>query len=68
MIDSYDGPVADAVWKLYEIVIARSSAIPPLIEWDSNIPEWPMLGAEAAAAQLILDRHSVRGVNVEHAA
>jgi uncharacterized protein len=68
LIDSHDGPVADAVWKLYEIVIARSGAIPTLIEWDSNIPEWPILRAEAAAAQLILDRHSVRRVNVEHAA
>jgi uncharacterized protein len=68
LIDSHDGPVADAVWKLYEIVIARCGAIPTLIEWDSKIPEWPILRAEAAAAQLILDRHSVRGVNVEHAA
>ena len=68
LIDSHDGPVADVVWKLYEIVIARSSAIPTLIEWDSNIPEWPTLRAEAAAAQLILDRHSAQSVNVEHAA
>src|SRR5581483_870678 len=67
LIDSHDGPVADAVWKLYEIVIARCGAIPTLIEWDSKIPEWPILRAEAAAAQLILDRHSARNVTVEHA-
>jgi len=56
LIDSHDGPVADAVWKLYEIVISRCDCIPTLIEWDSKIPAWPILRAEAAAAQAILDR------------
>jgi uncharacterized protein len=58
IIDSHDGPVADAVWKLYEIVIAGAGPLPSLIEWDSNIPQWPVLKAEAAAAQAILDRHA----------
>jgi uncharacterized protein (UPF0276 family) len=57
LIDSHDGPVADAVWKLYEIVITRCGPISTLIEWDSNIPEWPILKSEAAVAQAILDRH-----------
>jgi uncharacterized protein (UPF0276 family) len=26
------------------------------VEWDSAIPDWPVLKAEAAAAQAILDR------------
>lgn len=58
LIDSHDGPVADAVWKLYELVIGRCGAIPTLVEWDSDIPDWPVLKAEAAAAQAILDRHA----------
>ncbi|MDA9543996.1 MULTISPECIES: DUF692 domain-containing protein [unclassified Bradyrhizobium] len=57
LIDSHDGPVTDAVWKLYEIVIRRRGSVPTLIEWDSKIPDWPVLQAEAAAAQAILDRH-----------
>lgn len=57
LIDSHDGPVADAVWKLFEIVIARCGPVPTLIEWDSKIPDWPVLKAEAEAAQAILDRH-----------
>ena len=64
LIDSHDGPVADAVWKLFEIVIAQCGPIPTLVEWDSAIPEWPILRAEAVAAQAILDHHShslVRG-------
>src|SRR5450755_534030 len=56
LIDSHDGPVADAVWKLFEIVISRYGPVPTLVEWDSNIPAWPVLKAEAAAAQKILDR------------
>jgi uncharacterized protein len=57
LIDSHDGPVGDAVWKLFEIVIGRCGPIPSLIEWDSKIPDWPILRAEATAAQAILDRH-----------
>jgi uncharacterized protein len=56
LIDSHDGPVADAVWKLCELVVSRCGPIPTLIEWDSKIPAWPILRAEAAAAQAILDR------------
>ena len=58
LIDSHDGPVADAVWKLFEIVVGRCGPIPTLVEWDSHIPEWSVLKAEAAAAQAILDRHT----------
>jgi uncharacterized protein (UPF0276 family) len=58
LIDSHDGPVSDAVWKLYEIVIARRGPVPTLVEWDSKIPDWPVLKAEADAAQAILDRYN----------
>jgi hypothetical protein len=30
--------------------------VPTLVERDSQIPDWPILQAEAAAAQAILDR------------
>ncbi|WP_370678148.1 DUF692 domain-containing protein [Pleomorphomonas sp. PLEO] len=58
LIDSHDGPVTDAVWRLYENVIAHRGPIPTLIEWDSQIPQWPVLRAEALAAQAILDRNA----------
>lgn len=57
LIDSHDGPVADAVWKLFDIVIGRRGPTPSLVEWDSAIPDWPVLKAEATAAQAILDRN-----------
>ena len=58
LVDSHDGPVANAVWILFKIVIGQCGPIPTLVEWDSAIPDWPILKAEAVAAQAILDRHS----------
>lgn len=62
LIDSHDGPVPDAVWTLYDSVIGRRGATPTLVEWDSEIPDWPVLKAEAAAARAILDRQARAGV------
>lgn len=54
LIDSHGSPIAEAVWTLYAHVIARSGALPTLIEWDNNVPVWPALLAEAVRAQGIL--------------
>jgi uncharacterized protein (UPF0276 family) len=54
-IDDHGSAVAPAVWALYEAALARLGRRPTLIEWDSNIPELPVLLAEAAAAQARLD-------------
>ena len=56
LIDSHDGPVADAVWTLFDIVAGRCGPIPTAVEWDGKVPDWPVLKAEATAAQAILDR------------
>jgi len=58
LIDSHDGPVADAVWTLFDIVLGRCGPIPTLVEWDSKIPDWSVLKAEAMAAQAILNLHA----------
>jgi len=54
LIDSHGAPVLEAVWALYQSVIARAGAIATLIEWDRDIPQWPILLAEAAKADAIL--------------
>lgn len=54
LIDSHGAPVADPVWTLYAEVIARAGPLPTLIEWDNDLPEWPVLAAEAARAARIL--------------
>jgi uncharacterized protein (UPF0276 family) len=56
LIDAHGSPVADPGWALYERVIARTGALPTLIEWDNDVPAWPVLAAEARAADAILQR------------
>src|SRR5258708_10838314 len=58
LIDSHDGPVAGAVWKLFDIVVSRCGPIPTLVEWDSNIPDQPALKAKARDAQKVLERNA----------
>jgi uncharacterized protein len=54
LIDAHGSAVADAVWALYALVIARTGPLPTLIEWDNDVPDWPTLRVEAAAAEHIL--------------
>lgn len=53
IIDTHDGPVADAVWELY----AQASRLAPhaatLIEWDAKLPEFQTLVREADRAREI---------------
>ena len=56
LIDAHDRKVADVVWVLYERLIAKTGALPTLIEWDDDIPAWPILLSEAMIAERILDK------------
>ena len=67
LIDSHNRPVADPVWTLYDEVIARTGPIPTLVEWDSDLPDWPVLRAEAESANAILRRHAPSAPKVRHA-
>jgi uncharacterized protein len=60
LIDAHGSPVADPVWALYEDVLARTGPIPTLIEWDNDIPDWPVLRAQAEAADRLLSDARVR--------
>ncbi|TDU01187.1 hypothetical protein DFO45_0704 [Azorhizobium sp. AG788] len=54
LIDSHDTPVTDPVWALYARVIARTGPVATLIEWDNDVPAWPILRAEALRAETVL--------------
>jgi hypothetical protein len=43
--------VIDEVWDLYRETIRLSGPVSTLIEWDDEIPEWPVLAAEAEKAR-----------------
>lgn len=54
LIDSHGREVVDPVWALYRHTIARGGPKPTLIEWDTDVPDWPVLAAEAERAHAIL--------------
>ena len=54
LIDSHDAPVADAVWALYERLVARIGPRPTLIERDEQVPSFDQLMAECRRAQGVL--------------
>lgn len=56
LIDAHGSAVADPVWTLFAEVIAHTGPLPSLIEWDNDVPSWPVLRAEAARAAAVLAR------------
>ncbi len=54
LIDTHDREVADIVWRLFQRTVALTGALPTLIEWDADVPEWPVLKAEAERAEAVL--------------
>lgn len=54
LIDDHGSKVPDPVWALYRTAIDRFGPKPTLIEWDTDVPDWPVLRDEAAAAEAIL--------------
>ncbi|WP_102782954.1 DUF692 domain-containing protein [Thalassospira sp. GB04J01] len=55
LIDTHSRPVADPVWALFDRLIARIGPKPTLIEWDNDVPSWPVLQHEAALADTRLN-------------
>lgn len=50
LIDSHGQEVADPVWALLDYTLDRMGKRPLLIEWDANVPDWPVLATEAQRA------------------
>lgn len=57
LIDAHDRAVIDDVWKLYELALSIKGSVPTLIEWDNDIPEWPILFSEARTAEKLLAQY-----------
>ncbi|SFT61626.1 MNIO family bufferin maturase [Sedimentitalea nanhaiensis] len=56
LIDSHSRPVIDPVWDLLDHTLARLGPTPVLVEWDNDVPDWPVLRDQAARVALALDR------------
>ncbi len=53
LFDTHSRPVYPEVWELFTHIIARLADVPVLIEWDADIPEFPILEQEADKADRI---------------
>jgi len=52
IIDTHDDHVVDEVWALYQYTLKKAGRIPnTMVEWDDNIPEFPVLHAELNKAK-----------------
>ena len=56
LIDTHAHPAAPQVWNLLHYTLARSGPRPVLVEWDTDVPPWPVLRDEAARAHGALTR------------
>ncbi|MDU8910284.1 DUF692 domain-containing protein [Aestuariicoccus sp. MJ-SS9] len=56
LIDSHGREVADPVWALLDYTLEQTGPRPLLIEWDTDVPDWPTLAAEARRAETALNR------------
>ena len=51
IVDSHVGPVPDPVWALFAEAQRRAGGVSTLLEWDSAIPAFPLVHAEALRAE-----------------
>jgi uncharacterized protein (UPF0276 family) len=51
IVDTHDQPVAEPVWRLYELATSLTGPVPTLLEWDDHIPPFPRLLAELDKAR-----------------
>jgi len=51
VIDDHARAVSDEVWQGYQQAIQRFGAIPTLVEWDNDLPDWTTLVDEAVKAR-----------------
>ncbi|MBV1874095.1 MAG: DUF692 domain-containing protein [Gammaproteobacteria bacterium] len=56
LFDTHGHEVHQPVWSLYQASLAKFGPVPTLIEWDTDIPPFKILFAQAKRAQLLLDQ------------
>lgn len=55
-LDDHGSPVIDDVWDLYDYTLRRIGARPTLIEWDTDVPEFSVLIAQATKANAVAQK------------
>lgn len=60
LIDSHDRPIINEVWDLYSYTLDLLGPMPTLIEWDGDVPQWPVLRAQAEQAGTLLRKQHAK--------
>ena len=55
LFDTHGYTVHDSVWVLYQKALEMFGAVPTLIEWDTDVPDFDVLLGESKKAQMFLD-------------
>ncbi len=58
LIDDHGSAVSELTWALFARFVRRAGRIPVLIEWDTAVPDYAILLAEAAKAEAIMREHA----------
>ncbi len=58
LLDTHGQEVHQPVWDLYLRAVERLGPIPTLIEWDTDVPEYPILQQQAGIAEGIISMSS----------
>ena len=60
LIDAHGTPVAEIVWALFEHTLRRTGPVATLIEWDNDVPPFPVLMSEARKADRVIAADALR--------
>ncbi len=52
-VDDHAAPVSDPGWRTYAHALQRLGSVPTLVEWDNELPDWPILLGEAERARQV---------------
>lgn len=61
LFDTHSAPVNTSVWEMFSHYIKQAPEIPFMIEWDEEIPEFPVLEEQIAQASAIWEEHHGNG-------
>ncbi|MBC7658901.1 MAG: DUF692 family protein [Chitinophagaceae bacterium] len=65
LVDTHDRPVPKEVWELFGKAKALFPDRPAIVEWDGNIPDFPVLLAECEKARAYRPNPNVGSVTAE---
>jgi uncharacterized protein len=69
IIDTHDNHVTDPVWELYRLAHHLTGGVSTLLEWDANIPPFPVVHEEVLKAKQFMGDHlpDLKGIPAEMA-